>query len=403
MPARQYICTGARHDIREKNFTNMMMVRYRRTTIPSQLPCPHCINYTASPAGDDDKGGICHELIVADTNAMSGPKGNSHVNKSSPLRRVQLSTNEGRRGGLLPGARQINIRGSELHSLPPSTSTCGSFTSCSHVSRLVFQCTWPSCGVATSNCTTIETHVRKVHLGPKLEDSELSDHEEEFYYTELELRPHTYSPPTMSHRDMARPPHEDPEYQKQLKLGVFRASPINIPSTGGVPWSSAATSPNSPQKHLKLSPRPYNTNGGNSVTLLSLSAPNKIPVSPTRKVRGDTKKCRKVYGMEHRELWCTQCKWKKACTRSLRGSVVTRIDLGSLCNTQIHKSHKQKAITLSAWPQMSKKSENTLWRRTSNLYYSARNVELSDVDNVPKRAQISEEGMDSGIVAHTSL
>ena len=25
--------------------------------------------------------------------------------------------------------------------------------------------------------------------------------------------------------------------------------------------------------------------------------------------------CRKVYGMEQRELWCTQCKWKKACTR----------------------------------------------------------------------------------------
>ena len=24
---------------------------------------------------------------------------------------------------------------------------------------------------------------------------------------------------------------------------------------------------------------------------------------------------RQVYGMEHREQWCTQCKWKKACTR----------------------------------------------------------------------------------------
>ena len=34
-----------------------------------------------------------------------------------------------------------------------------------------------------------------------------------------------------------------------------------------------------------------------------------------RRVRGENRKCRKVYGMEQRELWCTQCKWKKACTR----------------------------------------------------------------------------------------
>jgi len=39
-------------------------------------------------------------------------------------------------------------------------------------------------------------------------DLELSDHEEEFYYTEVELGLHTSSPPTLSHRDMARPPHE---------------------------------------------------------------------------------------------------------------------------------------------------------------------------------------------------
>lgn len=36
------------------------------------------------------------------------------------------------------------------------------------------------------------------------------DHEEEFYYTEVEVThiTHTSSPPTLSHRDMARPPHE---------------------------------------------------------------------------------------------------------------------------------------------------------------------------------------------------
>lgn len=34
-----------------------------------------------------------------------------------------------------------------------------------------------------------------------------------------------------------------------------------------------------------------------------------------RRGRGENRKCRKVYGMERRDMWCTQCKWKKACSR----------------------------------------------------------------------------------------
>ena len=34
----------------------------------------------------------------------------------------------------------------------------------------------------------------------------------------------------------------------------------------------------------------------------------------TRK-RGDSKKCRKVYGIEHKDQWCKACIWKKACQR----------------------------------------------------------------------------------------
>lgn len=50
--------------------------------------------------------------------------------------------------------------------------------------------------------------------------------DEAFYYTEIEAEietdeldiksPNPPSPPTLSHRDMARPPHEDPEYQRRL-------------------------------------------------------------------------------------------------------------------------------------------------------------------------------------------
>lgn len=39
-------------------------------------------------------------------------------------------------------------------------------------------------------------------------------------------------------------------------------------------------------------------------------------VGPWKKRRkDDLKKCRKVYGVLNRHLWCTQCKWKKACSR----------------------------------------------------------------------------------------
>lgn len=56
--------------------------------------------------------------------------------------------------------------------------------------------------------------------------------DEAFYYNEIEAEietdiepntksPNPPSPPTLSHRDMARPPHEDPEYQRQL-VGTMR-------------------------------------------------------------------------------------------------------------------------------------------------------------------------------------
>lgn len=201
------------------------------------------------------------------------------------------------------------------------------------------------------------------------------EHEEEFYYTEVEMGQHTSSPPTMSHRDMARPPHEDPEYQRQI-VGNFRyvqtsfiyfnsspkrgsrrffifeflylvslyyhptslqvifldgyrqgllagqAGPINIPPISHTTYQyhQHHQQPSSPQKLLKLSPRPVSSypypspSSASPPALLALNS-GKTPASPSRRIRGENKKCRKVYGMEHREQWCTQCKWKKACSR----------------------------------------------------------------------------------------
>ncbi|KAF7989733.1 hypothetical protein HCN44_008407 [Aphidius gifuensis] len=207
---------------------------------------------------------------------------------------------------------------------------------------MVFQCTWPGCFEIRTTCTLIEQHVREGHLGLKKfkqdqkdgEDCDMSDHEEEFYYQEVSID-HMSSPPTMSHRDMARPPHEDPEYQKMLRLETIPVSkntdnspivtspttPTTLPNNTINNNNSkerlfnfgraSSTSPGASTKHMKLSTRQLCQQ---NVGLQAITPGGKIPSSP-RKVRGETKKCRKIYGMDHRELWCTQCKWKKACSR----------------------------------------------------------------------------------------
>ncbi|KAI8429966.1 hypothetical protein MSG28_000426 [Choristoneura fumiferana] len=166
-----------------------------------------------------------------------------------------------------------------------------------NANNLVFECTWRGCGYITTSCTTIEAHIRLTHLGPKKAGE--SDHEEDFYYTEREV-PAATAPPTLSHRDMCRPPHEDPDYQRQL-VGSYRQGLLSTLQNGNarpisIPVSHSWSNSHSP-KHMRL------------------SAASSSPSSPGRRARSDNKKCRKVYGMDQRELWCTQCKWKKACTR----------------------------------------------------------------------------------------
>ncbi|CAH1280498.1 unnamed protein product [Diabrotica balteata] len=168
-----------------------------------------------------------------------------------------------------------------------------------NLTRIVFQCTWPSCLKMTNTCDAIEAHIRNEHL----KDQVCEDSEEEFYYTEVELGL-TSPPPTLSHRDMARPFHEDPDYQRFL-VGNMRQCLLSQQQQQQQQHQIQPQPqppqpvPQSPHKLLKLSPRPHSP---------------KMPVSP-RRIRGENKKCRKVYGMEHREQWCTQCKWKKACSR----------------------------------------------------------------------------------------
>ncbi|XP_076361718.1 zinc finger protein 395-like isoform X1 [Tachypleus tridentatus] len=203
--------------------------------------------------------------------------------------------------------------------------------------QLVFQCTWPGCRRQYDTCKDIEKHVRTLHLRQyKQQGIELNDHEEEFYYTEIEkeidvenqLSPspssetngieglisplptiYTSMAPTLSHLDMVKPPEENPEFKCQQEQ-CSKSSPINIPQgqTSVIQWyphhSYAASLPNtmvSTPKYIRLSPKSLST------------SPKCLP--QLRKLRSESRKCRKVYGMENKDMWCTQCKWKKACTR----------------------------------------------------------------------------------------
>eukprot|EP00090_Calanus_glacialis_P013815 TRINITY_DN22465_c0_g1_i1.p1 TRINITY_DN22465_c0_g1~~TRINITY_DN22465_c0_g1_i1.p1 ORF type:complete len:617 (+),score=78.78 TRINITY_DN22465_c0_g1_i1:242-2092(+) len=250
--------------------------------------------------------------------------------------------------------------------------------------QTIYQCTWPGCDVRKELCDDIEGHVREQHLRRAAPaNHEEDDREEEFYYTEIDIPLQLYqqppqqlcNPPTVTennisnlhqhtthttetliihnppmltatpapllsdHMDMARPPHENPEYGGRPILPASSPTFATIISPGTIQWSpecapvcpnpdttsvslanqqamhavpiaipittfTIATSQHSPGKYIRLSPKPYSTS----------------PKSPLRRPRGDAKKCRKVYGMEHRELWCTQCKWKKACTRFGEGA-----------------------------------------------------------------------------------
>ena len=164
---------------------------------------------------------------------------------------------------------------------------------------------------------------------------------------------HLASLSLVDHLDMARPAHEDPGrgaiaahrsilVQKPSSLIAMRrpdnavSMPITIaPSAVSFSGKSARirrilTSDlflqhGSPGKYILISP-PHRNDGGASIPSPvaafpssapsggSLNAAGNLMKSPTRRVR-EGKKCRKVYGLEQRDLWCTQCKWKKACAR----------------------------------------------------------------------------------------
>ncbi|KAM9198458.1 zinc finger protein 704 [Dugong dugon] len=221
--------------------------------------------------------------------------------------------------------------------------------------KVMFKCLWKNCGKVLSTAAGIQKHIRTVHLG-RVGDSDYSDGEEDFYYTEIKLNTDSVvdglgspapvspsqslaSPPTFPIPDSS--PGETPRAKTETKLmtplsrsapttlylvhtdHAYQATPpVTIPgsakftpngSSFSISWQSPPVTftgiPVSPTHNHLMS-----TGEQRQHTHTVLSSPPRGTVS-LRKPRGEGKKCRKVYGMENRDMWCTACRWKKACQR----------------------------------------------------------------------------------------
>ncbi|XP_003782578.2 zinc finger protein 704, partial [Otolemur garnettii] len=221
--------------------------------------------------------------------------------------------------------------------------------------KVMFKCLWKNCGKVLSTAAGIQKHIRTIHLG-RVGDSDYSDGEEDFYYTEIKLNTDSVaeglsslapvspsqsltSPPTFPIPDSSRTETPCAKTETKLMTPLSRSAPttlylvhtdhayqatppVTIPgsakftpngSSFSISWQSPPVTftgiPVSPTHH-----HPVSTGEQRQHSHTILSSPPRGTVS-LRKPRGEGKKCRKVYGMENRDMWCTSCRWKKACQR----------------------------------------------------------------------------------------
>ncbi|XP_048391486.1 zinc finger protein 395-like [Stegostoma tigrinum] len=186
--------------------------------------------------------------------------------------------------------------------------------------KLLYRCMWPLCQKLLSSPAGIRRHIRTVHLGRG--DGEQSDGEEDFYYTEISVN-EEQSPDTANTRCCVTPPAVFQDQKVSITPSQRGTSEYQLPG----PLSQSAPSclwQVCVDHTYQISPdyRCAFTFGDCSVQpQVTLLKPHAVFASTMpsligpRKVRGEAKKCRKVYGVENRSQWCTACRWKKACQR----------------------------------------------------------------------------------------
>ncbi|XP_034018051.1 zinc finger protein 395b isoform X2 [Thalassophryne amazonica] len=229
--------------------------------------------------------------------------------------------------------------------------------------RGVYQCLWPSCGKVLTSSVGMKKHVRMLHLG----GSAHSQREEDFYYTKISCEstdarfapapsPQALGQALSSHlcwtscfpppcSELQIPPAHRPRSNSSSGPGTNRPSPLsqsapssflqihtehlyqacspvqvsviprNLGCYSGTPPTYVSGHTNTPM----VKPRCRSVSVGEQ--WLQQNRLQAVSGSPSRshcsfrKGRGETKKCRKVYGVERKDQWCTACRWKKACQR----------------------------------------------------------------------------------------
>ncbi|XP_040894147.1 LOW QUALITY PROTEIN: zinc finger protein 395a [Toxotes jaculatrix] len=210
--------------------------------------------------------------------------------------------------------------------------------------KVAYRCLWPTCGKVLTTVVGIKRHIRTTHLCRGSEHERCSRSEEDFYYTEITSGtistsislPHTPplcgpapsspissspsppppsppSPPSPTCGALSRSaPSFSGTFQQVQSEHSYQASPPNhvISAAASSTASSRWTAP----------PTTCHSRQGLSFRVRSVSVGEQWlqhQGAPCRRIRGEAKKCRKVYGIEHRDQWCTACRWKKACQRFL--------------------------------------------------------------------------------------
>ncbi|CAJ1049958.1 zinc finger protein 395a [Xyrichtys novacula] len=217
--------------------------------------------------------------------------------------------------------------------------------------KTAYRCLWPSCGKVLTSVVGIKRHIRTTHLCRGGEHERCSRSEEDFYYTEInqwdpQQQQQQQSPPlpllcspapaspASSSSAPPSPPPPSPPSPPSASPPACSALSRSAPSTSGSLWQvQSEHSYQAPPPTLVLSAAASNTapcrwaatpttcvRQGLTMRVRSVSVGEQWlqqQSAPSRRVRGEAKKCRKVYGIEHRDQWCTACRWKKACQRFL--------------------------------------------------------------------------------------
>ncbi|XP_054483583.1 zinc finger protein 395a isoform X2 [Anoplopoma fimbria] len=194
--------------------------------------------------------------------------------------------------------------------------------------KAAYRCLWPSCGKVLTSVVGIKRHIRTTHLCRGSEHERCSRSEEDFYYTEVNqwdqqqspphpliFGPAPFSPPSPPPPSPPSPPPpacsrsapSSDSFMQVQSEHCYQAPPLrhvtSAVTLSTCHWTAPLTSSLSQGPAVR-------------VRLVSVGEQWLHQSAPCRS-RGEAKKCRKVYGIEHRDQWCTACRWKKACQRFL--------------------------------------------------------------------------------------